>query len=106
MQVKWAKTKAHAECWIEEYVLTIEEMWHIPEFCDWKAGWRTQHASLRTDVSAALQSGLHAYTHKQAAVYHDLARSFARKWYPLMIAKQIPIEWPAAYIPGSMTTTS
>lgn len=106
MQVEWAKTKACADHWVEEYVLTVEEMRCILEFCDWKAGWWTQHASLCTDVSAALQSGLRAYAHKQAAVYRDLNQSFARKWYPLMITNQIPIEWPAACIPGSMTTTS
>lgn len=106
MQVEWSKTKARGDRWDEEYVLTVEEMRRILEYCDWKAGWWTQRASLRTDVSAALQSGLHAYAHKQAAVYHDLARSFARKWYPLMIANSVPVEWPAAYIPVSTTTTS
>lgn len=99
MQVKWAKTKAHTNCWDKEYLLMVEEMQCILEYCDWKAGWWTQRALLCTDIPADLQSGLHAYAHKQAAVYHDLARSLANKWHPLMISHSIPVKWPAAYIP-------
>lgn len=101
MQVEWAKTKARADRWDEEFLLTIEEMRRTIEFFDWKARWWIDRASLRTGVSVALQSGLHGYAHKQAAVYRGLAHSFARKWYPLLVANSIPVEWPATYIPAS-----
>ena len=101
MQVEWAKTKAHADCWDEEFVLTVEEMRRMIEFFDWKARWWINHASLHTGISVALQSGLHGYAHKQAAVYQGLAHSFAHKWYPVLVANSIPVEWPATYIPAS-----
>lgn len=101
MQVEWAKTKARSDRWAEDYLLTVEQMRRVIAFLDWKAGWWIQRASIHTDTSSALHSGLRAYAHNQAFVCQDLARSFARKWYPLLISKSIPIEWPQAYIPVS-----
>ena len=72
MQVEWSKTKARSDHWDKEYVLTVEEMRCILEYCDWKAGWWTQRASLRTDVSVALQSGLHMHTSKRLSITTSL----------------------------------
>lgn len=101
MEVEWAKTKARADRWDEDFLATVEQMRRVITFLDWKAKWWVQRASLRTDTSPALQSGLRAYAHKQAFICKDLARSFARKWYPLMIKNSIPVEWPTEYIPVS-----
>ena len=106
MQVEWSKTKAHADHWDEEYILTIEEMRCTIAFLHWKAKWWMLHAYARGNVSVALTSGLSAYVHKQAAVYKRLAHSFAGKWYPLLTANSIPIKWPTEYIPASTSSTS
>ena len=39
MQVEWVKSKAHADQWDEQFVLTVEEMQHVIHYCDWKAHW-------------------------------------------------------------------
>ena len=99
MQVEWAKTKARADRWDEEFILTVEEMRRVLAFFKWKAHLWTIRANQRSDVSVALRSGLCAYAYKQAACYNSLAQSFACKWYPLMVNNSIPIEWPPEYIP-------
>ena len=77
MKVEWAKTKAHANWWAEEYILTVEEMQHVIQYCDWKAKWWFRYATIHMDVSVSLRCGLQAYAHKQAAMYQDLTQSFA-----------------------------
>ena len=104
MQVEWAKTKAHANCWDEEFILTVKEMHRTIVSFHWKANWWMQRAYSHTDVSVALASGLGAYAHKQAAVYQRLAHSFACKWYPLLITHSIPVEWPPTYIPTNTSS--
>ena len=101
IQVKWAKTKAHANRWDEEFILTIEEMCQTIAFLHWKAEWWMQCAYAHGNVSMALTSGLSACMHKQATVYKGLAHSFSSKWYLLLVAHSIPIKWPPAYIPKS-----
>ena len=105
IQVEWAKTKACTDYCDEEYMLSVEEMRHTIMFCDWKAHWWLRHTSIHTDISIALQSGLRAYAHKQAAVYQGLTHSFAHKWYPLLIVHNIPIQWPAIYIPAATSSS-
>ena len=99
MQVEWSKTKARADRWDEAYLLSVEEMRRVITSLDWNARWWTGRASLRTNTSVAVRSGLRAYAHKQAAVHQGLALSFARKWHPLMVKNSIVVEWPVPYIP-------
>ena len=101
MQVEWAKTKARADRWDEEYLLSVEEMRRVIASLDWEARRWTERVSLRTNTSVAVCSGLWAYAHKQAAAYQGLALSFARKWHPVMEKNLIVVEWPAKYIPVS-----
>ena len=106
MRAEWAKTKARADRWEEEVLLTTEEMRRTIEFLHWKAHWWTNQGFRRQVPCVALQSGLQAYSLKQAAVCHALACSFAREWYPLLVANSIPVEWPPEYIPANETIQS
>ncbi|KIM81092.1 hypothetical protein PILCRDRAFT_9123 [Piloderma croceum F 1598] len=101
MCVEWAKMKARADCWEEEILLTIEEMRHVIHFLDWHAKWWQERADLRPDVDPALRNGLRAYAAKQADMQQGLAQSFAKTWYPSLVANHFPIEWPSKYIPAS-----
>jgi hypothetical protein len=101
MRVEWAKMKARADRWEEERLLPIEEMRRVIHFLDWRAKWWQERADLRPDVDPALRNGLHAYAAKQADIQQGLARSFAKTWYPSLVANHFPIEWPSKYIPVS-----
>ena len=101
MHVEWAKMKAHVDRWGEEVTLMIEEMRRVIHFLDWRARWWQERAELRPDVDPALRNGLCAYAAKQADLQQGLARSFAKMWYPSLVANHFTVEWPSKYIPVS-----
>ena len=98
MRVEWAKTKARADRWREEVLLVTEEMRRTICFLDWKAKWWLD-LMYRPDAPLCTQRGVAAYATKQAAICRSMAMSFAKCWFPLLKAHQIPIEWPSQYIP-------
>ena len=101
MCVEWAKMKARADRWEEEILPTIEEMRCIIHFLDWRTKWWQERADLRPDVDPALHNRLHAYAAKQADMQRGLTQSFAKRWYPSLVANHFLIEWPSEYIPAS-----
>jgi hypothetical protein len=74
-------------------------MRRVITFLDWKAIWWKEQGNARSELSADLADGVSAYAAKQAHVYSALARSFGDKWYPVLLANGLSVEWPRSYIP-------
>ncbi|KAH8111697.1 hypothetical protein DFH11DRAFT_1512691 [Phellopilus nigrolimitatus] len=98
IRVEWAKAQARAERWQEEITLIVEEMRRTLAYCDWKAAWWREQATVRiVSEVPALASGLQAYAEKQAVTWEGLATSFAAKWYKAITSRGHAIEWPQRY---------
>ncbi|KAH8105654.1 hypothetical protein DFH11DRAFT_1464741, partial [Phellopilus nigrolimitatus] len=94
IRVEWAKAQARAERWQEEITLVVEEMRRTLVYCDWKAGWWREQATLRrVSEDPALAAGLQACAEKQAVIWEGLAMSFAARWYKTVTARGHAIEW-------------
>lgn len=102
MHAEWAKTKARADCWSEEVILLHEEMQRILWYFEWKAAWWLSQRSLRKDTSADISRGLNAYAEKQSRLVVLIARSFAKRWHPMLLQHDMPIDWPVQFIPDSL----
>ncbi|KAH8112018.1 hypothetical protein DFH11DRAFT_1512109, partial [Phellopilus nigrolimitatus] len=107
---EWAKAQARAERWQEEITLVLEEMRRTLTYCDWKAAWWRDQASLRKaseDPACGkeqLANGLRAYAEKQAHTWEVMGTSFAERWYKTVSAHGHAIEWPERYrIAGEAT---
>jgi len=73
MRVEWAKTRARAMRWKEEYVLVQEEMRHVLAWHNYKANeWESQ-VDQRTSGDRSILQGVSAYAHKQAHIAHRMA---------------------------------
>jgi hypothetical protein len=100
LRCEWAKSKARAARWAEEVQLLVEEMRRVITFLDWKAQWWTEQGNARLgQLAADIADGASAYAAKQAHIYSALARSFAAKWYPALLANELPVEWPRSCVP-------
>jgi hypothetical protein len=99
MRVEWAKTKARADRWQEEILLTVEEMRRTIHYLDWQSKWWFDHADLHVNASPALRQGTVAYSAKQATLLKKLALSFAEKWHPELVRRNLPRDWPSELIP-------
>ncbi|KAG2138407.1 uncharacterized protein EDB93DRAFT_1242105 [Suillus bovinus] len=80
VQVEWCKVHVHANCWLEEVELLLEEMRRVIVFLRWQAEWWSGRRSSRTLESTADQEGLAAYTCRQAALWLSLVASFQDLW--------------------------
>ncbi|THH18836.1 hypothetical protein EUX98_g8889 [Antrodiella citrinella] len=98
MRVEWAKSQARAERWSEEVRLLQEEMRRVLEFLTWKASWWRAQAGQRADGSSMLKQGLAAYAEKEARVHEDLAKTFALRWYRILIFHKITPSWKTKYL--------
>ncbi len=65
---------------MEEVLLLREEMRRVLRYLAWQADWWRERAQLRTDWSAAVGAGAHAYAMKQADWHERLAAHFRQKW--------------------------
>jgi hypothetical protein len=61
-------------------MLLREEMRRVLRYLAWQTGWWRAQQALRTDWSASVAAGAHAYASKQAAWHERLAGYFRTKW--------------------------
>lgn len=94
IRVEWATSFARLERWTEEIELLQEEMRRVVTFLEWKSNdWLSKRGARSTLVTCDIQSGLDAYTRKQAAVYRDLSTSFATLWRPTLASYNLNLSW-------------
>ncbi|KAJ7926723.1 hypothetical protein B0H13DRAFT_2313220 [Mycena leptocephala] len=80
IRVEWARAWARKLRWTEEVMLLREEMRRVLRYLAWQTGWWRAQQTLRTDWSAAVAAGAHAYASKQAAWHERLAGYLRTKW--------------------------
>ncbi|KAJ7280544.1 hypothetical protein C8J57DRAFT_1563340 [Mycena rebaudengoi] len=89
VQVEWSRAQARMRRWVEEVQLLREEMRRVLRYLSWEASWWEAQGGMRTDVDAAMRSGLVGYATKQALWRRRLGEFFRKKWeLPLGIAAQ------------------
>ena len=100
LRVEWTTSFARLERWTEEVELLQEEMRRVVTFLEWKSQDWLAKVEARTEGNLApdIQSGLRAYAEKQAAIYHDLAVSFARLWHPTLASYRLQDSWITVYM--------
>jgi hypothetical protein len=99
IRVEWTTSYARLERWNEEVELLQEEMRRTVMFLEWKSqSWVAKAEAPRGDSTPDIQSGLNAYASKQAAIYHDLAVSFAKLWRPTLVSYHLQHLWVTKYL--------
>ena len=99
VRVEWTTSYARLARWVEEVELLQEEMRRAVTFLEWKSrGWLTRADSRGEDLTFDIRSGLKAYAQKQAAVYHNLAISFTKSWYPTLESYSLEHSWAVDYM--------
>ena len=99
MRVQWATSHARMERWAEEVELLQEEMRRVVMFLQWKAeDWLAKQDARLVTAPSSVQSGLHAYAQKQAAIHRNLAISFSRLWYPTLFSYHLKHSWITDYM--------
>lgn len=99
MRVQWTTARARLERWAEEVELLQEEMRRVATFLEWKAEtWLAKQDARSTTASPSVQSGLRAYTRKQAAIHRGLAVSFSKLWYPILAKHNLETSWITNYM--------
>jgi hypothetical protein len=99
LRVEWTSSFARLERWVEEVELLQEEMRWVVTFLEWKSrDWLAKVDTRRGTSAPDVQSGLNAYARKQAAVYHDLAVSFAKLWQPTLVSYSLQHSWATEYM--------
>ncbi|KAJ6597135.1 hypothetical protein DFH09DRAFT_1072042 [Mycena vulgaris] len=87
LRIKWARTRALGLRNTEEVDLLEEEMWRVPVFLRWRAGWwdlqkvhagSTQRPDLLDD--ALQREGHDPYATRQARIMRRIAERFEKKW--------------------------
>lgn len=99
LRVEWTTSFARLERWAEEVELLQEEMRRVVMFLEWKAGdWLGKNNARAGKLALDVQSGVNAYARKQAAVYHNLAISFAKLWRPVLVLHCLQHSWVMEYL--------
>ena len=99
LRVEWTTAFARLERWSEEVELLQEEMRRVVAFLEWKSlDWLAKMDARAGDVSSDVQSGLRAYAQKQAAIFHNLAVSFAMLWYPTLVSYDLRHSWITEFL--------
>ena len=99
LRVEWTTSYARLERWKEEVDLLQEEMRRVVAFLEWKSrDWLAKVDIPWRTPTPDVQSGLGAYAKKQAAVYHDLAVSFAKLWRPTLVSYGLKHSWITEYM--------
>ena len=93
---EWMTCRARADRWIEEVELLKEEMRRVLFYLEWKSTSWLQKVGIRTgSCTVDIQRGIDAYARRQAAIYRDLAISFASRWLPYLKASDCETPWAA-----------
>ena len=99
MRVQWVTSSARMERWVEEVELLQEEMRRVVTYLEWKSGqWMGKQDARSTTAALSIQSGLQAYAHKQARIYHDLAVAFSKLWRPTLVSYGLKHTWVTLYM--------
>ena len=99
LRVEWTTSYARLERWAEEVELLQEEMRRVVAFLEWKSvDWLAKTHVRGGDLASDIQSGLCAYARKQAAIFHDLAVSFAKLWYPTLMSYGLRHSWMTEFM--------
>ena len=99
LRVEWTTSFARLERWSEEVELLQEEMRRVVMFLEWKSSaWLAKAEARGGSTALDVRSGLNAYAKKQAAVYHDLAVSFATFWRPTLVSYGLQHSWVTEYV--------
>lgn len=99
IRVEWTTSFARLERWTEEVELLQEEMRRVVTFLQWKsADWLARTEVRSGDLALDIQSGFSAYAQKQAAIYHNLAISFAKLWRPTLVSYGLEHSWATEYM--------
>ena len=99
LRVEWTTSFARLERWNEEVELLQEEMRRTVMFLEWKSQrWVAKVEGPKGNSTPDIQSGLNAYAKKQAAIYHNLAVSFARLWRPTLVSYCLQHSWITNYL--------
>jgi len=80
LRVEWAKSRARKLRWEEEVAILQEEMRRILAYCEFRALWWENRASMHPDVPADVHEGLYGYAHEQASILRQWAKLFALQW--------------------------
>ena len=79
--------------------LLQEEMRRVVTFLEWRSSnWLAKAGIREGNAVSDVQSGLDVYARKQAAIYHDLAVSFARLWRPTLMSYDLQHSWVTRYM--------
>lgn len=99
LRVEWTTSVARLERWAEEVELLQEEMRRVVMFLEWKsADWLAKVDARGENPTSDIQSGLRAYAQKQAAIFHNLAMSFAKFWRPTLVSYGLQHSWNTEYL--------
>jgi hypothetical protein len=99
LRVEWTTSYARLKRWDEEVELLQEEMRRVVVFLKWKSrDWLAKVEAPRGNLTSDIQSGHDAYAMKQAAVYHNLAASFAKLWHPMLESYDLKRSWATEYL--------
>ena len=99
LRVEWTTSFARLERWNEEVELLQEEMRRVVVFLEWRSqDWLAKVETPRGNLSPDVQSGVNAYAKKQAAIYHNLAVSFAELWCPTLVSYGLKHSWITGYL--------
>jgi hypothetical protein len=74
-------------------------------FLEWIATWWSNLSNPHPDGPIQVQHGLAAYAMKQATICHLMVKSFVSQWYPTLLKREIPVQWPQQYIPIDTNAT-
>ena len=92
--VEWMIAFVRLERWKEVVELLQEEMHRMVMFLEWKSwDWLAKVEVPRGNTTQDIESGLNAYARKQAAVYRNLAVSFATLWRPTLVSYGLKHSW-------------
>ena len=99
LRVEWTTSFARLERWSEEVELLQEEMRRVVAFLEWKSGdWLAKVDARGGEPASDIQSGLRAYAKKQAAIFHNLAISFTKLWYPTLVSYDLRHSWMTEFM--------
>ena len=99
MRVEWAQCIARADRWEEEAILLQEEMRRVVHFLEWKSKeWVSMAGARASVVTPEVRSGLSAYAHKQASIFHNLATRFCQRWRSTLLSLNLPHEWATKFL--------
>ena len=99
MRVEWAQCASRADRWEEEVILLQEEMRRVVYFLEWKSkDWASKAGARAGAVSQGVRSGLSAYSHKQASIYHNLAIQFCQRWHSTLVSLSLHDAWATKFL--------